>query len=77
MKTVPTQRSSLKLGRARVNWGQQTYGKPNIVASAPVEAIDDLVAAVLEAQQQIRAAAAQCLRCGSPPGPHVCRRDQQ
>ena len=57
-KTPPKQRNKIVLGRARVNWGEQPYGKPSIVASAPVEAIDDLVAAILEAQAQIRRALA-------------------
>ena len=49
-------RRRVSFGRATVSWGPCTYGKPRVVASAPVAAIDDLVAAVLQAQAEIKAA---------------------
>ena len=49
----PTDRRVVRVGRASVNWGPQTYGGPTIVASAPLDAVDDLVAAVREARAAI------------------------
>lgn len=52
----PSERSAVRVGRASVSWGPQPYGKPGIVASAPLEAIDDLVVAVTQARERIQGA---------------------
>jgi hypothetical protein len=62
----PSERSALRVGRASVSWGPQPYGKPGIVASAPLEAIDDLVVAVAEARERIRTVA----QSERQPGPY-------
>lgn len=46
-------RQHIRQGRASVSWGPRVYGSPTIIASAPLSAIDDLVAAVEAAQRQL------------------------
>jgi hypothetical protein len=52
-KTVPKESTRLRIGRATANWGPRIYGPPTIVASAPVDAIEDILAVILEARKQI------------------------
>ncbi|WP_169619262.1 hypothetical protein [Mycolicibacterium peregrinum] len=44
----------VKVGRATVSWGPQTYGADRLVANCAVADIDDLIEAIRLAQEQIR-----------------------
>lgn len=44
----------VRLGKAKVSWGAKHYGRPTIIANAPVTAIDDLVAAISKARTRIK-----------------------
>jgi hypothetical protein len=37
-------RRHIRRGKATVSWGPRHFGKPSIIATSPVEAINDLVA---------------------------------
>ncbi len=47
----------VKVGRATVSWGPQTYGADRLVANCPITDIDDLMEAVSVARAHIQAAA--------------------
>lgn len=57
MKQAPrrSDRRTVAVGRATVSYGPVPYGKPYIIANCPVEAIDDLISAVLQARDEIGA----------------------
>lgn len=58
-RTLPLRQGGsgrVKIGRAIVTWGPRMYGVDKIVANAPMDAIDDLAAAIIEAKAQIDAA---------------------
>jgi hypothetical protein len=54
MNVPNPERHHIRRGKATVSWGPRHFGKPSIIATAPVEAIDDLVAAVQAAQAEIQ-----------------------